>query len=540
MSTDESPAAGTPTSATSSASSPAAATGAKGLRRDALGLADAVAIGVASTGPAYSIAATLGLVAAAVAWQAPVVVILAFVPILFAALGYDALNRAEPDAGTTFVWVSRAFGPSWGWISGWAIIVADVLVMASLAQVAAQYTFGLFGSSIGRDPGHPAVLALGIAFVLVLTWLAVRGIGLTARLQAALVVVETVLLVVFSVTALVRVYTGAGAPGSSTVDWSWFDPFAISDPGHLVTGVMLMVFIYWGWDSVLSVNEETRDSARTPGLAALLSTVVLVAVYVLFTVAAQAFAGVGDSGIGLANPENADDVVAALGTAVFGDSVLGGIAVKALVLMVLTSATASTQTTILPTARTAFSMAFHRAAPRPFAATHPRFATPHVATWAMGLVSAGLYLVMDLAGGTGMVLDAVSACGVAIGIYYGMTALAASRLYSGSRLRPEHGRAARVDLRRVVLPLLGGLMLLGAAVWTALASLDPGFGEGSWTLPGTDTEVGGVFLLGVGGMALGVPLLLAARARYPFFRRGEGLDRRLPASPDAVDAAVRD
>ncbi|WP_333619129.1 APC family permease [Dietzia sp.] len=511
----------------------------KGLRSGALGLIDAIAIGVASTGPAYSIAATLGLVAAAVAWQAPVVVILAFVPILFAAFGYDALNRAEPDAGTTFVWVSRAFGSSWGWMAGWAIIVADVLVMASLAQVAAQYTFALFGSHIGSDPGHPAVLALGIAFILVLTWLTIRGIGLTARLQAALVVIETALLVVFSVAALVRVYAGSAPAGSHRPEWSWIDPTEISDPGHLITGIMLMVFIYWGWDSVLSVNEETRDSARTPGLAAILSTLVLVSVYVLFTVAAQAFAGVGETGLGLANPDNADDVVAALGHAVFGDSQWGKIAVSGLVLMVLTSATASTQTTILPTARTAFAMSFHGAAPDVFGRAHPRFATPHVATWAMGLASAGLYLLMDLTGGVGLVLDAVSACGVAIGFYYGMTALASARLYSGTRLRPEHANAGRVDFRRVVLPLLGGIMLLAAAAWTAVASFDPGFGEGSWRVPGTETEIGAVFLLGIGGLAAGVPLLLAARSRYPLFR-GAAFERRLPSDPGAVAPAVRD
>lgn len=523
---------------TSTADGTTAQVGAKGLRSGALGLADSVAIGIASTGPAYSIAATLGFVAAAVAWQSPVVVLLAFVPILCAAFGYDALNRAEPDTGTSFVWVSRAFGTSWGWMAGWGIVVADVLVMASLAQVAAQYTFILIGSPIGDSPHHPAVLALGVAFIVVLTWLSVRGILLTARLQAVLVVIETVVLVVFAVTALVRVYTGSGLPQSTPVSWEWFNPLAIENPSHLVTGVLLMVFIYWGWDSVLSVNEETRHSTRTPGLAALLSTVVLVSVYVLFTVAAQAFAGVGETGLGLANPEHADDVVAALGTAVFGDSPVGRIAVAALVLMVLTSATASTQTTILPTARSTFAMAYHGALPRVFGRAHRQFATPHVSTWAMGLVSAGLYIAMEVFGGDGMVLDAVSACGVAIGFYYGITALASARLYSGARLREEHRSAARVDFRRVVLPAIGGVLLLGAALWTAVASLDPEFGEGAWTVPGTDTDIGAVFLLGVGGMALGVPLMLWCRAVFPDF--GTLFARRLPASPDEVDAAVLD
>lgn len=513
--------------------------GEKGLRKGALGFVDSVSIGVASTGPAYSIAATLGFVAAAVAWQAPVVVLLAFVPVLFAAFGYDALNRAEPDAGTSFVWVSRAFGMPWGWMAGWAIIVADVLVMASLAQVASQYTFILLGSDIGSDPHHPAVLLLGVGFILCLTWLAVRGILLTAKLQVVLVVIETVVLLGFAVAALVRVYSGTGLPQSRPVSWDWFNPFAVSDPSALVTGVMLMVFIYWGWDSVLSVNEETKDARRTPGLAALCSTVILVSVYVLFTVAAQAFAGVSDEGLGLANPDNADDVVAALGGAVFGDSVAGQIAVAALVIMVLTSATASTQTTILPTARTTFAMAFHGALPKTFGKAHPRFATPHVSTWTMGLLSAGLYVAMDLFGGGGMVLDAVAACGVAIGFYYGLTALASARLYSGARLRPEHATAGKVDVRRVVLPSIGGVLLLAASVWTALASFDPDFGEGIWRIPGLGVEVGAVFILGVGGMGLGLPLLWWSRHTMPAFRAAT-FERQLPFSPDLVADEVRD
>ena len=55
----------------------------------------------------------------------------------------------------------------------------------------------------------------------------------------------------------------------------------------------------------------------------MLSTVLLLVTYVLVTVARGAFAGVGTEGIGLGNPDNADDVFAAIGPAVFGDSGIG-------------------------------------------------------------------------------------------------------------------------------------------------------------------------------------------------------------------------
>ena len=69
----------------------------KGLKTGALGLASSVVIGVASTAPAYSLAATLGFIVAFVGLQSPIVVVLAFIPMLFTAIGYQELNKADPD-----------------------------------------------------------------------------------------------------------------------------------------------------------------------------------------------------------------------------------------------------------------------------------------------------------------------------------------------------------------------------------------------------------------------------------------------------------
>src|SRR6201993_722841 len=137
----------------------------KGLKSGALGLVSSVVIGVASTAPAYSLAATLGFIVAVVGLGAPVTALLAFVPIFLTSIGYSELNKADPDCGTTFTWAARAFGPKTGWFGGWAIVVADVLVMASLAQVAGQYIFFLFSgpsSGIGQNPTSGWVLLAGV------------------------------------------------------------------------------------------------------------------------------------------------------------------------------------------------------------------------------------------------------------------------------------------------------------------------------------------------------------------------------------------
>src|SRR5246500_47036 len=189
----------------------------KGLKPGALGLVAATVMGVASTAPAYSLAATLGLIVAVVGLGAPIVAVLAFIPIFLTSIGYSELNKADPDCGTTFTWGARAFGPKTGWAGGWAIVAADVLVMASLAPVAGEYLFLLFGAKgIGSNATSGWVLLVGLAWIAAMTYICYRGIEVSAMFQRVLLSVEIVMLLVFSITALVRVGTGNHPAGSIT------------------------------------------------------------------------------------------------------------------------------------------------------------------------------------------------------------------------------------------------------------------------------------------------------------------------------------
>src|SRR2546425_5028978 len=156
----------------------------KGLKSGALGLVSTTIIATASVAPAYSIAATLVFVVGFVGLQSPAVAVLAFVPMLFCSIGYSELNKADPDCGTTFTWATRAFGPRSGWAGGWGIIAADVLVMASLAQVAGQYVFFLVSgpnSSIGQNPASGWVLLVGVMWIVAMTYICYRGIEVSAN-----------------------------------------------------------------------------------------------------------------------------------------------------------------------------------------------------------------------------------------------------------------------------------------------------------------------------------------------------------------------
>src|SRR4051794_9892192 len=283
------------------AAAPAAATPGgvedKGLKRNAIGFISSVVIGVASTAPGYSLAASLGFIAAVggIGLQAPAILLLAFIPMAMIAAAYYYMNRADPDCGTTFAWVTKAMGPWAGWLGGWAIVVADIIVMANLAQIAGKYTFLLFDWD-GAANSTAAVTAVGVGWIVGMTTICYIGIELSARTQVVLLSFEIVTLGIFAVVALVKVATGDAAGTAVDPSFSWINPFEIDSFSALTSGILIAIFIYWGWDSTVTVNEETEDSSRTPGRAAITATVLLLLIYVVVAVAAQAYGGGGAPG----------------------------------------------------------------------------------------------------------------------------------------------------------------------------------------------------------------------------------------------------
>ena len=492
----------------------------KGLRAGSLGLASSIVMGLASTAPAYSLAATLGFVVMGGAGvKAPVIMLLAFIPMYFIAIAYRELNQAEPDCGTTFTWASRAFGPVAGWLGGWGIIVADVICMANLAQIAGAYSFTLVrevGIDNSLDTNLTAATAAGLLWIAAMTYVAFRGIEISARLQYVLLTVEVLTLLMVAGVALFKVYSGSAPAGSVCPHWSWLWPSGMSI-STISACVLLAVFIYWGWDTAVSTNEESDAPGRTPGRAAVISTVLLLAIYVVVSVATVAYAGTGSSGIGLGNDKNASDVFAAIGPTLFGDSVLGHLGLALLAISILTSSAACTQTTILPTARTALAMGVFKALPSHFARIHPTFQTPTWATIGMGVVSMGFYLLMTIIS-PNILAATIGAIGLQIAFYYGMTGLACAWFYRRSLLT-----STRHFISRGLIPLVGGVFLFvmfcyALRTYAAPDNLQDDDGENV-----TIFGLGAVAVVGVGSMLVGLVLMALQWAVSPEFFRGRTL-----------------
>jgi amino acid transporter len=109
------------------------------------------------------------------------VLLVSFLPMLCIAFAYDRMNRADPDAGTSFAWVTRAMGPQLGRLSGWAVTL------------------------------------VGCAWIVVMTRICLIGIELNALTQKVLLGAELAILALFAVVALAK--GGAASPSRE-----WLNP----------------------------------------------------------------------------------------------------------------------------------------------------------------------------------------------------------------------------------------------------------------------------------------------------------------------------
>ena len=276
----------------------------KGLRAGSVGLLGGVVLGISSVAPAYALTATIGILVAEASDKMAVVIIAGFLPMFFAAYAYRELNKVAPDCGTSFTWTTKSFGPYVGWIGGWAAILATVIVLSNLAGVAVQFFYQFVGEITGSEnistlwENRLVNVVTCLAFLAIATFVAYRGITTTERVQFILVGFQMVLLVVFAVAALAK--SGSSDTGLS-FSWSWFSPSGLT-LSAFIAGLSGSIFAFWGWDTSLTVNEESKDSDTTPGRAALLCVVSILLTYLLVAIATQMYAGVGEEGLGLGNP----------------------------------------------------------------------------------------------------------------------------------------------------------------------------------------------------------------------------------------------
>jgi amino acid transporter len=467
------------------------------LKTNAVGLFSGIGIGVAATTPAVSVALVFGLIAAGVGVHMPGAIVLGFIPILLISLAYLRLNEVDPDCGTVFSWATKAFGPYVGWFGGWIVIASLAVIVTNFAQLLGLYSFLLVGwDSAGESTA--AVTALGTAWFLLLTLVAYRGIELSKKVQLPFLCLELLIFTTFAIVAIVK--AGADNPaGSVTPALNWFDPTSVS-AGALAAAFASTVLIFWGWDTSVMVNEESEDRTHNPGRAAVISTVVLLAFYVLCAVGMLAWAG--PERLGSAQ----GDVISLLAPEVFG-----GTFDRLLIFAGLTSAIAGCLFLPIGGARTMLSMARDGALPPQFAKIHPRFQTPSVATLVFAAVSLVYFLVMTLISAT-ILIDSLTALGLLVALYYALTGLSCV-VYFRRRLFDSWRDALMLG----VAPLTGAIALIYVLGRTARDLYYPASSAGGTSWFGIGAPLAIAILIVLVGL---VGMVVSRLASPKFFDRG--------------------
>jgi amino acid transporter len=474
----------------------------KGLRRNIIGLLGGTVLGIVETAETYSIAVTLGFLVIAVGAHAPAALILGFIPIYCMTIAEREFVSREPDAGTVFVWVGKALGPRVGWIASWALLIATFISLANLANVAGSYFFLMIGAT-GAANTQWATILLGCSWLAFSTYLAVRGLKWSSRTQIILLAVGLAVLFLFAAVAVVKLIAGTAGHQAISFSASWLNPFAIPS-GGVASGLLLAIFFYWGWDGAATVAEESRGGTRTPRLALALSAFALLAVFVVVTIIMQVYAGVGTTGIGLANPNISSDVLA-----VVGDKVLGTGLGHLMKFAVMLSAAACLTASVVPTARSFLSMGVYKALPEPFARVSGKTGSPAFSTIAVSVATAACLIVLSLISNN-VLGDSISAIVLLVAFYYVLTGIACVVYF-----RRELSRSANDLLVKGILPLVGAGILGWALIHNLIASYKTSFGLT------TIFGIGGVFVIGVGAVLIGVVLMAAWNLRSRSFFRGE-------------------
>lgn len=488
---------------------------AKGLKGGQLGLLAVVVLGISTIAPAYTLTSALGPTVNEAGLQLPVIFLIGFIPMILVSLAYRELNADSPDSGTTFTWVTKAFGPWIGWMGGWGLLAANIIVLSNLAGVAVDFFYlflsQLTGSAELADLADNKALNVVTCFVFVAlaVWVSYRGLHTTKLVQYSLVGFQLLVLGLFVAMAFAN---WSSSETAIPFSWDWFDVTKIETFGQIAAGISLSIFVYWGWDVCLTVNEETANGKKTAGVAGTLTAVIVLAIYLLVSIATMMFAGVGDTGNGLNNAENHENIFTALASPIMGPFAI------LMSLAVLSSSAASLQSTFMSPSRSLLAMAHYGALPAPFSRINKKFSTPGFATIAAGVMSAGFYAVMHVVS-ENVLNDTILALGLMICFYYGLTALACTWYFRHSLFS-----SARHFLLRLVCPVVGGVGLFVVFVQTAIDSLAPEFGSGSEIF-----GVGLVFILGIGILALGAVVMLVMSRTHPGFFRGDTLKKDTPA-----------
>ncbi len=444
------------------------------LHQGALGLTESLIMGVAGTAPAFSLAATVTTLIAAVGVLAVPSLLYSGLIMFGVTLAFIHLTRINASAGASFTWVGEIFHPLLGFLCGWSLLVASSVFMVSGSMPAATATLALVAPQYLDSPGW--VSGLAAAWLVLVGIIVIKGIKATSYTQIVFTVIEVGSLGAIMLAA----WLSPTVHPAHMLDVSSLSVKAFT-PKLFVAGALISLFFFWGWDVTLNLNEETQSAETSARKALYGAMAITMLLYVSF--AATALHVLSDEELAHAGT----NVIYVIASRVFPHP-WSYIALIAVTL----STVGNLETSILQFTRTLYAKSRSGVLPPRYAQLHASWQTP----WAATLLIVGLGLIFLLGASFFptvklVIADSVNAIGFQVCFYYSLTAFACVWRF---RIEATQSLAKFFDL--LFWPLLSGLFLVFIAVES---------------VPTFDTVTNAI---GLGGIVVGlVPWMIHQRRR---------------------------
>jgi amino acid transporter len=354
-----------------------------GLRRDAIGLREALFQSITAMAPGAAIAASIPAGAAFAGGSLPLAVIVALVACLFAALSIAELARHLPAAGSVATYSSRGLHPTVGFLVAWGYVFVEALVPTLLFL---QLGFTVADTLHSEWDAYPAGLwwpwaLLGAAIIAVAGY---RGVRTAARLGTVLGAFEIIVFVIFAVLLIVK----AGGANTLSVFTTAHTPAGYSGATGVIAGSVYTVLAFSGFEAAAPLAEEAKFPQRTVRWAVVGATLGIGLIYVLTTYAAAVYVG----------PDN----FSSFGTQ--GSLSWAGIARASyglfwvlVFLAVVNSTIANANAGANVSTRTAYALARVGVFPNALRRVHPTYRSPVVAIAAQFVIAVVVTLILGLA-----------------------------------------------------------------------------------------------------------------------------------------------
>jgi amino acid transporter len=222
--------------------------------------------------------AVFGIVFNASHGMVPLIYLVGLVAMLFTAVSYMSMSAAFPVAGSVYSYANRSMGETVGFFAGWGILL-DYLLIPALTYV------GCAIATNAAFPWIPKPLCV-VSLVAFSTFINYLGIEATAKANIIMLVVQMIILALFTVAAVKAL--GRGVDGAHLALAPLYNPSQIS-PSLIFGALSLAVLSFLGFDAISTLAEETRGGPSAIGRATIFSLCICAVLFVGQTYLASLF-----------------------------------------------------------------------------------------------------------------------------------------------------------------------------------------------------------------------------------------------------------